>query len=119
MLFTSNALLFGKSDAVLLYIMCLMSLLLNMLGSLSKSHTTVIFINQLRSKIGVMYGNPEVRYPFFSEVVLLAQGKRFIESLFGLIIESSALYVIIHFFYVMLTGDGGRKRAQILFVCAC
>jgi len=29
-------------------------------GSLSKSHTTVIFINQLRSKIGIMYGNPEV-----------------------------------------------------------
>lgn len=29
-------------------------------GSLSRSHTTVIFINQLRSKIGIMYGNPEV-----------------------------------------------------------
>lgn len=29
-------------------------------GSLSKSHTTVLFLNQLRSKIGVMYGNPEV-----------------------------------------------------------
>jgi recombination protein RecA len=29
-------------------------------GSLSKSKTAVIFINQLRSKIGVMYGNPEV-----------------------------------------------------------
>jgi recombination protein RecA len=29
-------------------------------GSLSKSQTTVIFINQLRSKIGTMYGNPEV-----------------------------------------------------------
>jgi len=29
-------------------------------GSLSRSQTTVIFINQLRSKIGVMYGNPEV-----------------------------------------------------------
>ena len=29
-------------------------------GSLSKSQTSVIFINQLRSKIGVMYGNPEV-----------------------------------------------------------
>ena len=29
-------------------------------GSLSKSNTAVIFINQLRSKIGVMYGNPEV-----------------------------------------------------------
>jgi recombination protein RecA len=29
-------------------------------GSLSKSHTTVIFLNQLRSKIGIMFGNPEV-----------------------------------------------------------
>ena len=29
-------------------------------GSLSKSQTTVIFINQLRSKIGIMFGNPEV-----------------------------------------------------------
>lgn len=28
-------------------------------GSLSKSNTTCIFINQLREKIGVMYGNPE------------------------------------------------------------
>ena len=28
-------------------------------GSLSKSKTTCIFINQLREKIGVMYGNPE------------------------------------------------------------
>jgi recombination protein RecA len=29
-------------------------------GVISKSHTTVIFINQLRMKIGVMFGNPEV-----------------------------------------------------------
>lgn len=29
-------------------------------GSLSRSQTMVIFINQLRSKIGVIYGNPEV-----------------------------------------------------------
>jgi recombination protein RecA len=28
-------------------------------GSLSKSNTAAIFINQLREKIGVMYGNPE------------------------------------------------------------
>ena len=28
-------------------------------GILSKSHTTAIFINQIREKIGVMYGNPE------------------------------------------------------------
>src|SRR5690554_7211912 len=29
-------------------------------GVLSKSKTTAIFINQIREKIGVMYGNPEV-----------------------------------------------------------
>ncbi len=29
-------------------------------GSISKSNTVVIFINQLREKVGVMYGNPEV-----------------------------------------------------------
>jgi recombination protein RecA len=29
-------------------------------GVISKSNTTVIFINQLRMKIGVMFGNPEV-----------------------------------------------------------
>ena len=28
-------------------------------GAISKSKTSVIFINQLRSKIGVMFGNPE------------------------------------------------------------
>ena len=29
-------------------------------GSLSKSNTTCIFINQLREKVGIMFGNPEV-----------------------------------------------------------
>lgn len=29
-------------------------------GVISKSHTTAIFINQLREKIGIMFGNPEV-----------------------------------------------------------
>jgi recombination protein RecA len=28
-------------------------------GSISKSHTIVIFINQIRMKIGIMFGNPE------------------------------------------------------------
>ena len=28
-------------------------------GSISKTHSTVLFINQLREKIGVMFGNPE------------------------------------------------------------
>jgi recombination protein RecA len=30
-----------------------------LVGTISKSHTTVIFINQIREKIGVMFGNPE------------------------------------------------------------
>lgn len=29
-------------------------------ASISKSHTSVIFINQLREKVGIMFGNPEV-----------------------------------------------------------
>jgi len=29
-------------------------------GVISKSHTTAIFINQLREKVGIMFGNPEV-----------------------------------------------------------
>lgn len=29
-------------------------------GAISKSHTTVIFINQIREKVGVMFGSPEV-----------------------------------------------------------
>src|SRR3954452_11244651 len=33
--------------------------LLKLTGSISRSRTTVIFINQVRMKIGVMYGNPE------------------------------------------------------------
>jgi recombination protein RecA len=28
-------------------------------GVISRSHTTVVFINQIRMKIGVMFGNPE------------------------------------------------------------
>src|SRR3546814_2580265 len=33
--------------------------LLKLTGSISRSKCMVIFINQLRMKIGVMYGNPE------------------------------------------------------------
>jgi len=30
-----------------------------LVGAISKSHTTIVFINQIREKIGVMFGNPE------------------------------------------------------------
>ncbi|AOY77258.1 hypothetical protein BJL90_16225 [Clostridium formicaceticum] len=29
-------------------------------GAVNKSRTTAIFINQLREKVGIMFGNPEV-----------------------------------------------------------
>jgi recombination protein RecA len=31
-----------------------------LVGVMSKSHTAVIFINQLREKVGVIFGSPEV-----------------------------------------------------------
>lgn len=31
-----------------------------LVGAISKSRTTVVFINQLREKVGIMFGNPEV-----------------------------------------------------------
>ena len=44
-------------------------------GSISRSHTCLIFINQLRMKIGVMFGNPETTtggraLPFYASVRL-------------------------------------------------
>ena len=39
-------------------------------GSLAKSNTTCIFINQLREKIGVMFGNPETTTGGRSQVLL-------------------------------------------------
>jgi recombination protein RecA len=40
-------------------------------GTLSKSRTTAVFINQLREKIGVMYGSPEVTPGGRLEILLL------------------------------------------------
>ncbi len=31
-----------------------------LVGAISKSRTTIVFINQLREKVGIMFGNPEV-----------------------------------------------------------
>ena len=45
-------------------------------GSLSKSNTTCIFINQLREKIGVMFGNPETTTGGRALKVLLQRAHR-------------------------------------------
>jgi recombination protein RecA len=50
-------------------------------GSISKSRTTVIFINQLRMKIGVFFGNPETTtggnaLKFYATMRLDSEGER-------------------------------------------
>ena len=54
-------------------------------ASISKSNTTVIFINQVREKIGVMFGNPEVTtggraLKFFSSIRLEIRKAELIKS---------------------------------------
>ena len=58
-------------------------------GSLSRSQCTVIFINQLRSKIGVMFGNPEVTaggnaLKFYSSVRLDIRRKEIMKDNVGI-----------------------------------
>ena len=62
------------------------------LGSLSRSQTTVIFINQLRSKIGVMYGNPEVTaggnaLKFYSSVRIDIRRKEVLKENDGIMVK--------------------------------
>lgn len=59
-------------------------------GSLSKSQTTVIFLNQLRSKVGVLYGSPEVTsggnaLKFYSSVRLDIRRKELLASNDGIL----------------------------------
>jgi recombination protein RecA len=54
-------------------------------GSISKTNCVVIFINQLREKIGVMYGNPETTpggraLKYFSSVRIEVRRSEFIKS---------------------------------------
>lgn len=62
-------------------------------GSLSRSATTVIFINQLRSKIGVMYGNPEVTaggnaLKFYSSVRIDIRRKEVLKDNQGIMVKT-------------------------------
>eukprot|EP01041_Mallomonas_annulata_P000125 gene125-192_t len=61
-------------------------------GSLSKSQCTVIFINQLRSKIGIMFGNPEVTaggnaLKFYSSVRLDIRRKEILKDNMGITVR--------------------------------
>ena len=54
-------------------------------GAISKSNTIIIFINQLREKVGVVYGNPEVTpggraLKFYSSVRLDVRKKEVLKS---------------------------------------
>lgn len=68
-------------------------------GSLNKSHTTCIFINQLREKIGVMFGNPET-----------TSGGRALKFF------SSVRIDVRRFDYVKVNGQtvGNRVRAKVV-----
>ena len=65
-------------------------------GSLSRSQTTVIFINQLRSKIGVMYGNPEVTaggnaLKFYSSVRIDIRRKEVLKDNQGIMVRTKVV----------------------------
>jgi recombination protein RecA len=65
-------------------------------GSLSKSQTTVIFLNQLRSKIGVMYGNPEVTaggnaLKFYSSVRIDIRRKEVLKDNEGIMVRTKVV----------------------------
>lgn len=60
--------------------------------SLSKSQTTVLFLNQLRSKVGVMYGNPEVTsggnaLKFYSSIRLDIRKKEVLANNEGILVK--------------------------------
>src|SRR2546426_2200303 len=52
-----------------------------LVGAISRSHTTVVFINQIREKLGVMWGNPETTtggraLKFYASVRMEIGGRR-------------------------------------------
>jgi recombination protein RecA len=72
-------------------------------GSLSKSSCTVIFINQLRSKIGVLYGNPETTcggnaLKFYSSVRLDIRKKEVLKESQGVAVKVKVVKNKVSFF---------------------
>ncbi|CAN0130871.1 unnamed protein product, partial [Discosporangium mesarthrocarpum] len=78
-------------------------------GSLSKSQCTVIFLNQLRSKIGVIYGSPEVTS---GEPLWLQGPEERLEVRMKKLLLSNLLYVSKDFIFNALSGGGGGEEEE-------
>lgn len=96
----------------------------------AKSKTTVIFINQLRQKIGVMYGNPEtttggnaLKY-YCSQRVRFGRGKRKMDgdtpvgTFLQMKVEKNKVAPPFKSGTTLLSFDHGLDRAQELFAVA-
>jgi recombination protein RecA len=68
-------------------------------GTISKTNTTVIFINQLREKVGVMFGNPETTtggraLKFYSSIRLEIRRKEQIKLGEGVVGSRTSIKVV-------------------------